>query len=147
MIHSKSFRLFVELIDRGKTSMASYTNGFSMNQFKCEPQKASKCSMHFSKFSILLVLIFYESAFPFWKITILKPFAKIMFLLFSCVFTPEHYPKTPPKQGPNAQNIDAPNMMIFNIDFLVFWSSFWGVLWLQVRRTACSSSRLRSTCI
>ena len=78
---------------------------------------------------------------------IFKVFAKIVFLLFPCIFGPKNLPKTLPKQCLDPLKIDAKNCLFFNFDFLGFWPRFGSLLGLQVRRAACSARRVRPYCI
>ena len=62
---------------------------------------------------------------------IFKVFAKIVFLLFPCIFGPKNLPKTLPKQCLDPLKIDAKNCLFFNFDFLGFWPRFGSLLGLQ----------------
>ena len=63
---------------------------------------------------------------------IFKVFAKIVFLLFPCIFGPKNLSKTLPKRGLDPLKIDAKNDLFFNFDFLGFWPRFGSLLGLQV---------------
>ena len=64
--------------------------------------------------------------------------------LFACISDPKNRPKTLPKQGPNPSKIHAENVLLSNIDFFKFWTQFWRILGLQVRRAACSARRVKA---
>ncbi len=63
--------------------------------------------------------------------TIFKVFAKIVFLVFPCIFGPKNLSKTLPKRGLDSLKIYAKNDLFFNYDFLGFWPRFGSPLGLQ----------------
>ena len=96
-------------------------------------QKTSIFSRFFATvFVYLLSRKPWKYQFSLGKITIFKDFAKIVFLLFPCIFGQKNLPKTIPKRSPNPLTIDAKNGLFFNFEFLGFWPRFGSLLGLQV---------------
>ena len=75
--------------------------------------------------------ILWKLAFRLDGNTIFKVFAKIVFLLFPCIFGQKNLPKILPNRGPDPLKIDAKNGLCFNFEFLGFWPRFGSLLGLQ----------------
>ena len=137
-----AFQKIIENLMRKNAEKSAKINGFELSRPSQNPPKIQSKSMiqkthDFSSifawcFSFFLSSISWKLAFRLDGSTIFKVFAKIVFLLFPCIFGQKNLPKTLPKQGLNAFKNDAKNGLFFNFDFLSYWPRFGSLFRLQV---------------